>query len=282
VTSAPASTEPASNDTPTEPASNDTPTEPASNDTPTEPVSNDIPTEPVSNDTPTEPVSNDTPTEPVSNDETDNSPVDTTTRKAQASVFGDYSKFNWNQVTCSMDESDAKPYMQQTHPHCAVAINMGKGAFKTKDQNGKPGFCARTTPGNGAAKSSSCWKVRCVGKDNSLGLGVSCAHHDWVYLKTVDTNTENDLSLTDDDYTKQCEGTAETDNKPSCRAFDITVQAWNLMVVFASNQGSKAGEPAELNGVVPVEYEEVDCNDSVAAAAISSSQCGVQAPTLLI
>jgi hypothetical protein len=180
-----------------------------------------------------------------------------------------------------MDESDAKPYMQTQHPHCAVAINMGEGAFKTTDQNGKPGFCTRTTPGNGAPRASSCWKVRCIGGDNALNVGVSCKHHNWIYLKTVDTNMENSLSLTDDQYTSQCTEIAETTNTPSCRAFDITVQAWDLMVVFAQNQGSIAGEPAGLNGVVPVEYEEVDCNDPVAKEAISNSQCGVQ-NTLLI
>merc|ERR1712072_180224 len=79
-------------------------------------------------------------------------------------------------------------------------------------------------------------------------------HSNPIYLKTVDTNMENNLSLTDDQYTAQCENV--TTDTPSCRAFDITVQAWDLMVVFASNQGSIAGEPAGLNGVVPVEYEE--------------------------
>jgi len=180
-----------------------------------------------------------------------------------------------------MDESDAKPYMQTQHPHCAAAINMGSGKFQTEDQNGKPGFCTRTKPGNGAASASSCWRVRCVGKDNTLGVGVSCAHHNWIYLKTVDTNTENSLSLTDDQYTNQCAPVAEQTNTPSCRAFDITVQAWDLMVVFSQNQGSNAGKPAGLNGIVPVEYEEVDCNDSVVKAAISSSKCGLQ-NTLLI
>jgi hypothetical protein len=255
---------------PEEPTIN--PEEPTVN--PEEPTVN--PEEPTVN--PEEPTVD--PEEPVT--ETDNSHVDTTTRKAQASVFGDYFTINWNQVTCSMDESDAKPYMQQAHPHCAVAINMGKGAFKEVDQNGKPGFCTRTSPGNGASRSSACWKVRCVGAENSLGLGVSCKHNDWVYLKTVDTNTENDLSLTDDQYTEKCRPKAETENDHSCRAFDITVQAWDLMVVFAQNQGSIAGEPAGLNGVVPVEYEEVDCNDTVAAAAIADSQCGLSNPTLLI
>jgi hypothetical protein len=264
--------EPATN--PEEPATN--PEEPATN--PEEPATN--PEEPATN--PEEPATN--PEEPAT--ETDNSHVDTTTRKAQASVFGDYANHSWDQVTCSADESDAKPYMQARtgktqHPNCAVAINMGKGAFKDVDQNGKPGFCKRTSPGNGAARSSACWKVRCVGSENSLGLGVTCKHNDWVYLKTVDTNTENDLSLTDDEYTAKCSPIAETQNDHSCRAFDITVQAWDLMVVFAANQGSMAGEPAGLNGVVPVEYEEVDCNDTVAAAAIADSQCGLN-PTLLI
>jgi len=211
----------------------------------------------------------------------DNSVIDTKTRKAQATVFGDYFNIAWNQVICSMDESDAKPYMQTQHPHCAAAINMGSGKFQTEDQNGKPGFCTRTKPGNGAASASSCWRVRCVGKDNTLGVGVSCAHHNWIYLKTVDTNTENSLSLTDDQYTNQCAPVAEQTNTPSCRAFDITVQAWDLMVVFSQNQGSNAGKPAGLNGIVPVEYEEVDCNDSVVKAAISSSKCGLQ-NTLLI
>jgi hypothetical protein len=178
-----------------------------------------------------------------------------------------------------MDESDAKPYMQQPHRNCAVAINMGQAQYHSIDQNGNPGFCKRTSPGNGAARSSACWKVRCVGGENPFNLGVTCKHNDWVYLKTVDTNMENELSLTDDAFTAQC--STETQNTPSCRAFDITVQAWDLMVMFASNQGSLAGEPAGLNGAVPVEYQEVDCNDTVAAAAIADSQCGLN-PTLLI
>merc|ERR1711918_341189 len=96
-----------------------------------------------------------------------------------------------------------------------------------------------------------------------------------------DTNTENDLSLTDDAFTNQCANVYNTSSTPSCRAFDMTVQAWDLMVVFASNQGSIAGEPAGLNGVVPVEYEEVDCNDPVVDAAIHSSHCGLPAQLII-
>jgi hypothetical protein len=168
----------------------------------------------------------------------------------------------------------------QGNPICAAAINMGMAKFGEQDQNGNPGFCKRTQPGNGAAWASSCWKVTCKGGDNSLGLGVSCKHHNPIYLKAVDTNMENDLSLTDDAYTSQCGPDSELGNTPSCRAFDITVDAWNLMVVFASNQGSIAGEPAGLNGVVPVEYEEVDCNDPHVKAAIHDSNCGL--PSSLI
>merc|ERR1711924_369948 len=80
---------------------------------------------------------------------------------------------------------------------------------------------------------------------------------DWIYLKAVDTNMHNNLSLTDDQYTSQCAPVAESANTPSCRAFDMTVQAWNLVAVFSTNQGSLAGEPAGLNGVIPVEYEEL-------------------------
>ena len=90
---------------------------------------------------------------------------------------------------------------------------------------------------------------------------------------------ENPLSLTDDAFTQQCEDVQT--NTPSCRAFDITVQAWDLMVVFASNQGSIAGEPAGLNGVVPIEYEEVDCNDAVVSAAIQSSHCGLPSQLMI-
>ena len=89
-------------------------------------------------------------------------------------------------------------------------------------------------------------------------------------------------SLTDDAFTQQCEDVQT--NTPSCRAFDITVQAWDLMVVFASNQGSMAGvpgEPAGLNGVVPIEYEEVDCNDAVVSAAIQSSHCGLPSQLMI-
>jgi hypothetical protein len=209
---------------------------------------------------------------------TETETIDNKVRKAQASVFGDYTSINWNQVMCSQDDSDAKPYMQG-NPICAAAINMGSGAFQTTDQNGNPGFCKRTQPGNGAAWASSCWKVRCVGGDNAFNVGVSCAHNDWIYLKAVDTNMENSLSLTDDAYTAQCENVAT--NQPSCRAFDITVQAWDLIVVLASNQGALAGEPAGLNGSIPLEYEEVDCNDSVVKAAISDSHCGLPS-TLLV
>jgi len=167
----------------------------------------------------------------------------------------------------------------QANPICATAINMGSAQFHTTDQNNNPGFCVRSTPGAGAAKASSCWKVTCVGGDNPLNVGVSCKHSNPIYLKTVDTNMENTLSLTDDQYTAQCENV--TTSTPSCRAFDITVQAWDLMVVFASNQGSIAGEPAGLNGVVPVEYEEVDCNDPVVDAAIHSSHCGLPAQLII-
>jgi len=245
----------------------------------------------VTTETPDTTASPETTTEPVitepestqteSETEVDDSVIDSTLRKAQASVFGNYFDVAWNQVVCSMDESDAKPYMQTHHPHCASAINMGMGQFQSTDQNGNPGFCVRSSPGNGAAKASSCWKVRCVGGDNALNVGVSCAHHNWIYLKTVDTNTENSLSLTDDAYTSQCSSIAEQTNTPSCRAFDITEQAWNLMVVFASNQGSMAGKPAGLNGVVPLEYQEVNCEDSVVQAAINSSGCGLQNDLLI-
>jgi hypothetical protein len=190
-------------------------------------------------------------------------------------VFGDYTQVSWNQVICSQDESDAKVYMQ-ANPVCATAISMGSASVASQgsvDQNGNPGFCLRSTPGAGAAKASSCWKVRCVGGENAFNLGVSCKHQDWIYLKTVDTNMENSNSLTSDEFTQQCSNA--TSDTPQCRAFDITVQAWNLMVVFASNQGSIAGEPAGLNGVVPLEYQEVDCNDSVVSAAIQSNGCGL-------
>jgi hypothetical protein len=206
--------------------------------------------------------------------------IDATIRKAQATVFGDYTDISWNQVLCSQDESDAKPYMQ-ANPRCATAINMGNAQFQTTDQNGNPGFCTRTTPGNGAAMASSCWKVRCVGGENPLNLGVTCAHNNWIYLKTVDTNMHNNLSLTDDQYTAQCAPIAEQSNTPSCRAFDITVDAWNLMVVFAQNQGSMAGEEAGLNGAIPLEYQEVNCEDAVVKAAINDSHCGLNS-TLLI
>ena len=207
--------------------------------------------------------------------------IDSTLRKAQATPFGDYTQISWNQVLCSEDDSDAKPYMQG-NPICATAISMSSQGVQsggTVDQNGNPGFCERYSPGAGAAKASSCWKVRCVGGDNALNVGVSCKHHDWIYLKTVDTNMENPLSLTDDAFTQQCEDVQT--NTPSCRAFDITVQAWDLMVVFASNQGSMAGEPAGLNGVVPIEYEEVDCNDAVVSAAIQSSHCGLPSQLMI-
>merc|ERR1712007_251936 len=203
--------------------------------------------------------------------ETD-SVIDSTVRRAQASVFGDYTQINWSNVICTQEGTDAKPYMQG-NPICAAAINMGRGKYAVKDQNDKPGFCLRSQPGNGAQFASSCWKVRCVGGENALGVGVSCAHDDPIYLKTVDTNMENDLSLTDDQYTSQCADL--TTNTPSCRAFDITVQAWDLMVVFASNQGSLAGEPAGLNGSIPLEYEEVNCDDPVVKAAIHDSHCGL-------
>jgi hypothetical protein len=204
--------------------------------------------------------------------------IDNKVRKAQASVFGDYTTINWDQVLCSHEDSDAKPYMQ-ANPICATAINMGGTKYATTDQNGNPGFCKRSQPGNGAAMASACWKVRCVGGDNALNNGVSCAHHNWIYLKTVDTNMESDLSLTDDAFTAQCEN--QTTSTPSCRAFDITVQAWDLMVVFASNQGSMAGQPAGLNGAVGLEYQEADCNDPVVKAAISDSHCGLPS-TLLV
>merc|ERR1711988_619343 len=213
----------------------------------------------------------------------DNSVIDSTRRRAQASVFGDYTQINWNQVLCSQDQSDAKPYMN-ANPICATAISMGSASVNTqgaKDQNGKPGFCMRTTPGIGAAKASSCWKVRCVGGDNALRVGVSCKHHNPIYLKTVDTNMENSLSLTDNAFTNQCASVYHNTNTPSCRAFDITVQAWNLMVVFSSNQGSQAGKPAGLNGIVPVEYEEVDCNDPVVQAGIQDSHCGLSSTMII-
>jgi hypothetical protein len=198
--------------------------------------------------------------------------IDGKVRTAQASVFGDYTQYSWNQVLCSQDESDAKPYMQG-NPICATAINMGSGRFQYEDQNGNPGFCMRSKLSNASTFASSCWKVRCVGEDNALNVGVSCKHHEWIFLKTVDTNTENSLSLTDDEYTRQCEN--KSTNTPSCRAFDITVQAWNLMVVFASNQGPNAGQPANLNGIVPLEYQEVNCEDPGVQTAIQSPQCGL-------
>merc|ERR1712232_1422963 len=144
---------------------------------------------------------------------------------------------------------------------------------------GNPGFCKRTTPGNGASHASSCWKVRCVGPENAFNVGVSCATQEPIYLKTVDAMNSNSLSLTDDQFTAQCESVGVS--QPSCRALDITVQAWNLIVAFAQNQGSIAGEPAGLNGSIPVEYEEVDCNDPVVKAAINDSHCGLNS-TLLI
>jgi hypothetical protein len=235
------------------------------------------PTEDESQVTPTEDETQAMPTE----DDMGNSAIDTTVRRAQASVFGDYTTINWNQVLCSQDESDAKQYMQG-NPMCATAISMGSASVNSQgsvDQNGNPGFCMRSTPGNGAAKASSCWKVKCVGGDNALGVGVSCKHDNPIYLKTVDTNMENSLSLTDDQFTNQCANLSS--NTPSCRAFDITVQAWDLIVVFSANQGSMAGEPAGLNGSIPIEYEEVDCEDAVVKAAIHDSHCGLPS-TLLI
>merc|ERR1719213_769559 len=79
--------------------------------------------------------------ETVTVTEDDNSAIDTTVRRAQASVFGDYADINWNQVLCSQDESDAKPYMQG-NPICATAISFGTASLQTqgaKDQNGNPG-----------------------------------------------------------------------------------------------------------------------------------------------
>merc|ERR1711918_43528 len=96
-------------------------------------------------------------------------------------VFGDYQTVRWDQVLCSHEDSDAKPYMQ-AQPHCATAINMGNAQFHTTDQDGNPGFCSRTQPGSsGAAWSSSCWKVRCVhdipnGSDSPLNNGIACKH----------------------------------------------------------------------------------------------------------
>jgi hypothetical protein len=173
----------------------------------------------------------------------------------------------------------------QAQPHCATAVNMGNAQFHTTDQNGNPGFCKRAQPGsNGKAWSSSCWKVRCTGASNGdspLNNGITCKHNDWIYLKAVDTNMHNNLSLTDDQYTSQCAPVAESANTPSCRAFDMTVQAWNLVAVFSNNQGSLAGEPAGLNGVIPVEYEEVSCQDPLVQAAISNESCGLNQQLLI-
>jgi hypothetical protein len=253
------------------------PTEGESQVTPSEDETQVTPSEDETQVTPSEDETQSTPAE----DDIGNSAIDSTVRRAQASVFGDYTTINWNQVLCSQDESDAKQYMQ-ANPICATAIGMGSSSGNSQgsvDQNGNPGFCMRSTPGNGAAKASSCWKVRCVGSENAFNLGVSCKHNDPIYLKTVDANNENSLSLTDDQFTQQCENV--NSSQPSCRAFDITVQAWDLMVVFANNQGSLAGEPAGLNGAVPIEYEEVDCEDAVVKAAIHDSHCGLPS-TLLI
>merc|ERR1711920_1114361 len=85
---------------------------------------------------------------PVTTEQDGDSVIDPSVRLAQASMFGNYFNIQWNQVICSMDESDAKPYMQTHHPHCATAINMGMAKYHMKDQNGKPGFCVRTSPGN--------------------------------------------------------------------------------------------------------------------------------------
>jgi hypothetical protein len=213
------------------------------------------------------------PTQPEDPTEDPTTVIDSTKRHAQASVFGDYTTVGWNQVLCSQDNSDAKEYM--ANPICATAINMASATLGEVDQNGNPGFCVRNgVNGQPAMKASSCWKVTCIGADNALGVGVGCKHHNPIYLKTVDTNMESQWSLTADEFNAQC-GPENAVNTPSCRAFDITVSAWNLMVVFAQNQGSLAGEPAGLNGAVQVEYEEVDCNDAVVHAAIHDPQCGL-------
>jgi hypothetical protein len=91
----------------------------------------------------------------------------------------------------------------------------------------------------------------------------------------------NNLSLTDDQYTQQCAPVAESSDTPSCRAFDMTVQAWNLVAMFSNNQGSLAGEPAGMNGVIPVEYEEVSCQAPLVQAAISNESCGLNQQLLI-
>merc|ERR1712007_278301 len=87
------------------------------------------------------PVTTEAETKSETESETD-SVIDSTVRRAQASVFGDYTQINWSNVICTQEGTDAKPYMQG-NPICAAAINMGKGNYAVKDQNDKPGFCLR-------------------------------------------------------------------------------------------------------------------------------------------
>jgi len=160
---------------------------------------------------------------------------------------------------------------------CATAINMGAAGGlgqQYEDHLGNNGFCLRTEPGAGAQFASSCWKVRCVGDDNALGVGVSCKDpNNWMYVKTVDTNVHGSWSLTDDRFIDKCDKVHDTQATTDCRAFDITLPAWNELVVFSNNQANP-GQPAGLNGIIPMEYVEVCCSDPKVHEAIHRADCG--------